>query len=150
MKKLNKNIIYTNQPKGFNLDVSTTTISRILLTKPKVPFLVLGLCRNYSTTVTIGPAKPKVTPEVVYSNADTQKELIFKDAKGKSGVYRWINNLNGNTYIGSAIDLQKRFYHYYSLRLMELYLQKKTSLIYNALIKLFELQLRNSWILWTF
>ena len=29
----------------------------------------------------------KFKPVVVYSNADTQKELIFKDNKGKSGVY---------------------------------------------------------------
>lgn len=27
-------------------------------------------------------------PVVVYSNTDTQKELIFSDNKGKSGVYR--------------------------------------------------------------
>lgn len=72
---------------------------------------------------------------VVYSNTDTQKELIFGDNKGKSGVYRWTNKLNGNTYVGSAIDLRKRFYHYYSLKLMELYLKKRNSSIYRALIK---------------
>lgn len=30
----------------------------------------------------------KIEPAVIYANADTQKELIFRDNKGKSGVYR--------------------------------------------------------------
>lgn len=76
-----------------------------------------------------------IKPEVIYNNADTQKIEIFRDNKGKSGVYRWINNINGDTYVGSAIDLNKRLYQYYSLKLMELYLQKRKSYIFSAIIK---------------
>ena len=49
-----------------------------------------------------------IKPEIIYDNADTQKSLIFRDNKGKSGIYRWINNLNGDSYIGSGVDLNKR------------------------------------------
>ena len=34
----------------------------------------------------------------------------------KAGIYRWINNISKNTYIGSLINLSVRFYTYYSLR----------------------------------
>jgi len=72
--------------------------------------------------------------KVKYENADTQKEKIYKDNRGKTGVYRWTNLLNGNTYVGSSTNLAKRFALYYSLT----YLQKqakKNSIISRALLK---------------
>lgn len=33
--------------------------------------------------------------------------------KGKSGVYRWVNKINGKTYVGSGQDLAKRLGIYY-------------------------------------
>ena len=89
--------------------------------------------RNFSTSN--GNSSKGIKPEVIYVNADTQKIEIFRDNKGKSGIYRWINNFNGDSYIGSAVDLNKRLYHYYSLKLMELCLKKGHSYIYSALIK---------------
>lgn len=56
-----------------------------------------------------------VIPMVVYSNADTSKTQIIAEIKGKSGVYRWINNDNGKSYIGSSVNLSARLYRYYSL-----------------------------------
>lgn len=38
------------------------------------------------------------------------------DNRNKLGVYRWINNENGKTYVGSSIGLSVRFYTYFSLR----------------------------------
>lgn len=35
------------------------------------------------------------------------------DNINKSGIYRWVNNISKNTYIGSAIDLSKRLNRYY-------------------------------------
>jgi hypothetical protein len=77
MKKFNQKLLFTNQPKAFSLNVSNITISRILLTKSKVSLAlpsskegpqffggVLGLCRNYSTTVPLGALVPKVASEV--------------------------------------------------------------------------------------
>lgn len=51
---------------------------------------------------------------VVYDNADTQKESIIKDNRGKVGVYRWINKENGNCYVGSSINLSKRLTNYFN------------------------------------
>lgn len=74
-----------------------------------------------------------VSSTVSYDNADTQKEIIYRDNRGKTGVYRWTNLLNGNSYVGSSVNLAKRFTLYYSLT----YLQKqaKNSIICRALLK---------------
>jgi hypothetical protein len=57
-----------------------------------------------------------VKPVIVYDNADTAKVDIFADNRNKSGVYLtlWvrINKVNGNTYVGSSINLSVRFYTY--------------------------------------
>lgn len=57
-----------------------------------------------------------IKPIVKYNNADVDKVKIFADNRNKLGVYRWINNENGNTYVGSSISLSVRFYTYFSLR----------------------------------
>ena len=49
-----------------------------------------------------------VIPLVSFQNADLQKWEIIKEIKGKAGIYRWINNNNGKSYIGSSVDLSKR------------------------------------------
>ena len=55
-------------------------------------------------------------PEVIYSNADTDKVQILADNRKKVGVYIWVNNVNGNKYVGSSVSLSVRMYTYYSLR----------------------------------
>lgn len=55
-----------------------------------------------------------VSPVIKYTNSDQLKSQVLKDNKGKSGIYRWVNNLNGNTYVGSAVDLAKRLGSYYN------------------------------------
>jgi hypothetical protein len=57
-----------------------------------------------------------VKPNIVYINSDTEKLSIFADNRGKVGVYRWINKTNGNTYVGSSINISVRMYTYFSLR----------------------------------
>ncbi len=74
-------------------------------------------------------------PAVVYENADLQKDQIFEENNKKSGIYRWINKINGKTYIGSAINIPKRLYQYYSKKNMETYLKKRKSAIYSAILK---------------
>lgn len=70
-------------------------------------------------------------PFLVYSNADTEKALIVKNNLGKSGVYCWVNNESGTRYVGSSIDLGKRFLNYYNLK----HLIKNNMSIYKALLK---------------
>jgi len=73
-----------------------------------------------------------VIPVVCYKNADALKKEVVRDNRRKSGVYRWINNINGKEYVGSSTDLLSRFYSYYSLKYLE---QQSTSLICKALLK---------------
>ena len=76
-----------------------------------------------------------IIPIKVYSNAEADKDKILKDNKNKSGIYMWKNIINGNQYIGSAIDLSKRLSSYYSTTYMEDALTKGNSHIYRALLK---------------
>jgi group I intron endonuclease len=49
----------------------------------------------------------------VYTDANNLKEQILSDNSNKSGIYRWVNNISKNTYVGSAINLSKRLRSYY-------------------------------------
>nr|YP_010836061.1 hypothetical protein QLP54_mgp05 [Phyllosticta yuccae]WGC90076.1 hypothetical protein [Phyllosticta yuccae] len=87
----------------------------------------------------LGPSKKIYTPKsestfvpfLVYPNADTEKALIVKNNTGKSGVYCWVNNESGTRYVGSSIDLGKKFLNYYNLK----HLIKNNMSIYKALLK---------------
>ena len=74
-----------------------------------------------------------ITPIVTYHNADTSKIQIIKEIKGKSGIYRWINNENGKSYIGSSVNLSARLYRYFSLA--HIIVQSKHSIICKSLVK---------------
>jgi group I intron endonuclease len=41
------------------------------------------------------------------------KNIILTENKNKSGIYRWVNKLNNNTYVGSGLNLSKRVGDYY-------------------------------------
>lgn len=73
-----------------------------------------------------------VSPVAVYLNADTQKKDIIQQNRNKSGVYQWINNTNGNSYIGSSINLNKRLLEYFNTRYL---LRKNYMTICKALVK---------------
>ena len=73
-----------------------------------------------------------VIPVVCYNNADTLKKDVLKDNRNKSGVYRWINNINGKSYIGSSISLTTRFLSYYNINHL---ISNKNMLINRALFK---------------
>lgn len=70
---------------------------------------------------------------VSYANADTQKESILNDNKGKAGVYCWTNIESGKKYVGSSVDIYRRFMNYYNIK----YITRacKSSLICRALLK---------------
>ena len=42
------------------------------------------------------------------------KNIILTENKNESGVYRWVNTLNNNTYVGSGLSLSKRVGNYYN------------------------------------
>lgn len=74
-----------------------------------------------------------IVPVVSYTNADTQKELLLNDNKSKAGVYCWTHLESGKTYVGSSVDLYRRFMQYYNIK----YITRaaKSSLICKALLK---------------
>ena len=84
--------------------------------------------RSYSTGSSMKPVKK-------YTNADRDKLQILKDNKGKAGVYCWRNLINGKIYVGSSVDLGKRFSEYYSIKYLQAVLKKGNSLISRALLK---------------
>ena len=73
------------------------------------------------------------TPVAVYPNAHLQEKFILQENKGRSGVYRWVNLINGKSYIGSSVDLKNRLRQYYSNSYLNS--QKKKSNISKALVK---------------
>ncbi len=60
----------------------------------------------------VKPNNP-MEPLIIYSNTKDQKDKIFKDNKNKSGIYCWVNNVNGKSYISSAVNLGKRLKEHY-------------------------------------
>lgn len=90
-------------------------------------FSIFYIIRFYSSSIT----PQDFVPERYYSNADILKEKILKENKDKSGVYRWTNKINNKSYIGSAKDLRKRFYSYFSAK----HLERSSMYINRALLK---------------
>lgn len=68
---------------------------------------------------------------VIYDDADKDKLNILADNRNKIGIYRIINKINGNIYIGSSVNISVRMYTYYSLQ----YLAKSNRPIDRALLK---------------
>lgn len=89
------------------------------------------VCQKLFSTSTNTNNSSTVTPVKIYGNADLQKQDILKDQKGKSGIYRWTNILNGKSYVGSSNNLIRRLYVYYNAK----YLIKYNLVIYKALLK---------------
>ena len=59
------------------------------------------------------------------------KDLIFKENRNMSGIYKWTNLINDNFYIGSSINLSKRFLKYFNTNM----LTKNNMLINRAILK---------------
>ena len=50
---------------------------------------------------TISTSSSELEPVLIYTNPDEHKGLIAKQNKGKSGVYRWVHQDSGKSYVGS-------------------------------------------------
>lgn len=61
-----------------------------------------------------------LTPVATHGNADTDKLKICLDNKGKSGIYCISNLINGKKYVGSSVDLQRRFKQYLNIKHLEI------------------------------
>lgn len=52
---------------------------------------------------------------ITYADSLSERKEIIKNNNKKSGVYRWINQVNGKSYVGSSVDLGYRLKQYYSV-----------------------------------
>jgi len=77
----------------------------------------------------------KLIPRVTYTNAATYKSIIIAENKRKSGIYRWTNNINNKSYVGSAKYLDDRLNNYYSSTRLKKIVERESSAIYSALLK---------------
>lgn len=69
---------------------------------------------------------------MLYANADKNKVIAINDNRNKSGVYKWTHKESGKYYIGSSIDLGRRFSYYFSNTSIT---KAKNSIIYKSLLK---------------
>ncbi len=53
-----------------------------------------------------------VIPIITYLNSDLEKDKAIKQNKNKAGIYRLTNIVNNKNYIGSSINLSRRFKEY--------------------------------------
>lgn len=52
-------------------------------------------------------------PVKFYVNAESDKFIILKENKYKSGIYQWVNLITGYFYIGSSSNLRDKLARYY-------------------------------------
>ena len=79
--------------------------------------------------------KNPAIPVKIYSDVEQQKKQIMLDNKNQAGIYRWINKETGESYVGSTVNLNKRFASYYSLCRIEEVLSRSKSHILSAIQK---------------
>ena len=103
--------------------LSNTSFSQITVTN--------SLCRYTHNNAAENKLPDSVVPVIIYDNADIYKLKAVKENIKKSGVYRWVNKVNGNCYVGSSINLAKRFKNYYDFN----YISKNKMLISKAILK---------------
>lgn len=75
-------------------------------------------------------------PAVFYSDCGEDLTAIYKENRGKTGIYPcFTNKVTGDTYIGSAVNLSRRFREYFSLNFLNKEVLKNKSIVYRALLK---------------
>ena len=72
---------------------------------------------------------------IKYENFLLNKPKILGENINKSGVYRLVNNINGESYVGSSINLTNRFRRYYNINYIKGKILIDNSRIYRALLE---------------
>jgi len=98
--------------------------------------LITGVSRNpslrgqFSYQILVSLLKRKINinssiiPVKSYPNFNTFKQETLLESEGKAGIYRLVNNINGKSYIGSAVDLSKRLNEHFQGNKSNIILQK--------------------------
>jgi group I intron endonuclease len=77
----------------------------------------------------------KVTPVITYLNLSVNKSHIYIYNKKKSGIYRWTNLIDGKSYVGSSIKLNRRLSDYFCIDRFKRIRIKGRSRINEAILK---------------
>lgn len=131
-------------PKGRRKDKECPTGWRIGLAS-SVELKCLVIIINASLLILITALFFNMNPEYIlyalpfvpvktYTNADTLKDLIIQENKEKSGVYRWRHLITGKSYVGSSINLGRRFRDYYNYNFIT-HVKNKNMYIYRSILK---------------
>jgi len=64
------------------------------------------------STCFLTKAVKQIKPLKVYNNFKEKRLQLIKDQKDKTGVYCLVNLINGNTYVGSSVNLAVRMRNY--------------------------------------
>jgi group I intron endonuclease len=72
---------------------------------------------------------------IKYEHIIRDKYIIYKENKNKVGIYRFLNKINGKSYVGSSTNLGTRLNIYFSKKAMYSRLKTKKSIIYDALLR---------------
>jgi len=78
--------------------------------------------------------KIKVKPFITYSNALLSKINALENNKYKSAIYRWINIITGESYVGRSKNLTDRLVKYYDINYLNREIKNGNSRIYRALL----------------
>lgn len=71
----------------------------------------------------------------LFNLADVSQADVLKFLNGKSGVYKWTNSVNGKSYVGSSISLQRRIQEYLNPERSLRELKRGESMLYKSLLK---------------
>jgi hypothetical protein len=91
-------------------------------------YYILIKAMNLKNTNTINPIYS-------YNNPYEEREQVYKDVRGKTGIYLWTNTISGKSYVGSAVNLRRRLSNYFSKTRIISELETTKSLIYKAILK---------------
>lgn len=80
------------------------------------------------------PDVDKSYPAVTYINAESLKKSAIKDNEGKAGVYRWTHLDTNKSYVGSSVNLGRRFRSYFNCSFIT-HITRNNMVINKALIK---------------
>jgi group I intron endonuclease len=76
-----------------------------------------------------------IMPYITYTDLDINKYTIYEENRNKTAIYRWNNLITGEAYVGSAVDLTKRLWCYFSLGFLKKELRRNRSIISSSLLK---------------
>lgn len=88
-----------------------------------------GLSHRFVSSNAKGSSKWLVTPVKSYENAYKSVSQIINDFKGKVVIYQWFNNITGESYVGSTVNIGNRLGKYFNPKTLLL-----PTLIYASLI----------------